>query len=193
MSAFRNELLEMLLAHSGQFIDIQDLINKYCGSDTTFAPEDHTLIRCRLHLNLILRELKNMEWILLSPQWGMSSAHMLNHETGRRYFIHDQRVQARLTTKGELEYKQSKYMEQVKGQSVTVTGDNKGQIVLGGDNANQSLDNALINPIIDNTTNSKPAHPAKRSWLEILMWIVGIASGIFVIWEFVLKRFFNSP
>ena len=54
MIEFKNELLEMLLAISAQFVDIQDLIYKYCGAETTFEPDDQTLIKDRLNINLIL-------------------------------------------------------------------------------------------------------------------------------------------
>ena len=46
MKDFRNELLEDLLAHSGEFIDIKYLTDKYCGEDNTFPPDDQSLIKC---------------------------------------------------------------------------------------------------------------------------------------------------
>lgn len=110
MKDFRDELLEDLLAHSGEFIDIKYLTDKYCGEDTTFAPDDQSLIKCRLNINLVLRELVEMKWILLQPQWGLSASHKLNHDTNRRYFTHEQLVKARLTTLGEVEYKKSKQL-----------------------------------------------------------------------------------
>ena len=102
----------------------------------------------------------------------------------------DEPVKVRLTNKGEIEYKQFKKLDEPTGQHVTVMGDNKGQIGLASGSATQSFDNALINPTTQNTNNNIPDKPAKRSWLEITSWVVGIASSLFVIWEFIVKRFF---
>lgn len=112
MKGFKDELLEDLLNHSGEFVDIKYLTDKHCGEDNTFEPADQRLIKCRLNINLVLGELKEMKWILIQPQWGLSSSHMLNQDTNRRYFTHEQPVKVRLTTQGEIEYKKMKQTAQ---------------------------------------------------------------------------------
>ena len=180
MVDFRNELLEMLLSQSGKFVDIHSLIVKHCGADTTFEPDDQTLISCRLNINLILRELKEMGWILIQPEWGISSSHMLNQQTGRRYFTHAMQVKARLTTKGEIEYKNMKKKD---GQKISITGD-----VIGSMVGSQSFESARLNPIIETTNKIPPVKPPKRSVLEIIVWITGIIASLIAIWEFVFKK-----
>ncbi|MFT3701177.1 MAG: hypothetical protein QM802_02345 [Agriterribacter sp.] len=51
----------------------------------------------------------------------------------------------------------------------------------------QSL-NDLSKPAIQNTNNNNDAKPPKRSWLEILSWIIGIAIGAIGIYEFIIKK-----
>lgn len=51
-----------------------------------------------------------------------------------------------------------------------------------------SLDKARISPTIDKPTNKSPHNPPKRSWLEILAWIIGIIAGMVAIYEFIIKK-----
>ena len=44
----------------------------------------------------------------------------------------------------------------------------------------------LKNPITQKTVH-KTIEGSKKSWLEILAWIIGIIVGLVVIYEFVLK------
>lgn len=141
MKDFRNELLEDLLAHSGEFIDIKYLTDKYCGQEDTFHYQDETIVRCRLKLNLVLRELKDMGWIMLYPQGGMSTAHTYNRELDKRQFIIDEPLKARMTTQGEIEYKKSKQIplpQTYNDNSINVAGDVSG-VVTRGDNNNLSV------------------------------------------------------
>ena len=50
------------------------------------------------------------------------------------------------------------------------------------------LSNALISPTTENKNNSNPAKPTKRSVLEIMAWIIGIAAGAVAIYEFIIKK-----
>lgn len=193
MKDFRDELLAHLYTHSGENIDIKFLADKYCGTETVFPlAEQDKYINCRNSINRELEELKKMGWITYYPDGGYPTSTNYGGIEGMRQFIFNTSVFVRLTMIGELGYKQSKQAEQPKTYSINVLGDNKGQIA-AGDNAQQSFDKALDKPTEQKTTNSSPSKPHKRSWLEITAWIVGIASGLFVIWEFILKRFFNSP
>jgi hypothetical protein len=108
MTDFRNELIESLLSQSGQLVDITNLISKYCGDNNSFEPKDETLIKYRLNINRVLTELKEMGWLNVQPSYGLTTAHKLNHETGRRQYTLEEPVKVRLTTKGEFEYKKLK-------------------------------------------------------------------------------------
>jgi len=56
--------------------------------------------------------------------------------------------------------------------------------------ANQSsFERARISPSMDTTNNTTPNSPNKRSLVEIIMWIVGIISGLILIYEFIIKQF----
>lgn len=108
MKDFRDELLEFLFVHSSENMDIKPLTDKYCGEDTTFDTYDETKPKCRLRINTVLRELKDMGWITLYPQGGMSTAHGYNQELNKRQFIMDETVRVRMTMTGEIEYKKLK-------------------------------------------------------------------------------------
>jgi hypothetical protein len=149
--------------------------------------EQDEILKCRLKLNLVLRDLVNAGWITIYPNNGFSSGTGYNAEFDMRQIIMDVPVQAKLNTKGQLEYNQLKELGKPKGHTFNI-GENKGQIAMATDNATQSLDNARISPHTQYTTNNNPANPPKRSWLEILAWIVGIIAGIIAIWEFGIKK-----
>ena len=173
MKDFRNELLEDLLAHSGEFIDIKYLTDKYCGEDNTFPPDDQSLIKCRLNVNLILRELTEMKWILLQPQWGLSSSHMLNHDTNRRYFTHEQPVKARLTTLGEVEYKKSK-------QSTHQQTYHDNSIHIGRDLTGVASTGDIGRDLTNNTEDKESKFINKKS-LTVNKWVLILtAVGIIV-------------
>ncbi len=103
MKEFRDDLLELLLAHVGEYIDITPLIDKYCGYGDEFESGDETKINCRLNINLHLRELKEMGWVNTTGE--LNTGHHMNHQTGKREFILDYPVKVRMTMKGELKYK----------------------------------------------------------------------------------------
>lgn len=59
-------------------------------------------------------------------------------------------------------------------------------------NGNQSLsDNALDSPTIQ-TINEIIDKTPKRSWIELLSWIIGSIASIFAIYEFIIKRLFEN-
>jgi hypothetical protein len=51
-----------------------------------------------------------------------------------------------------------------------------------------SLENTRINSRSDITNNNTPHKPPKKSWLEILAWIIGVIAGGIAIYEFVIKK-----
>ena len=183
MKDFRDELLEVLVAKPAEFIDIKYLTDKYCGEDNTFEVGDETKSRSRLRANMILRELKEMGWINMQPQGGMSTASGYNHALNKRQFLMDEPVRARLTTHGEIEYKRFKKGDEPQPKGINITGD-----VIGSMVGSQSLEQAFISPTTQKTNNNKPHNPPKRSWLEITAWITGIIAALIAIWEFVIKK-----
>ena len=71
---------------------------------------------------------------------------------------------------------------------------NGGQVIINeqSNNGNQSLsDNALDSPTIQ-TTNETIDKTPKRSWIELLSWIIGSIASIFAIYEFVIKRLLEN-
>jgi len=180
MAAFRDELLEYLLRNSGQFVDIKELVHKQCGEDQTFEQNDQTLPRCRLNVNLVLRELNEMGWINLTPTNGLSTGHHLNHETNRREFIFDVPVKARLTTKGEIEYKQLiQPPPPPAGHTVVIGGNSTGDILLHSQKSTTSLDfdHRPAETPQANTTNKKNIWASIGKWMLDNIWkiVVGVA------------------
>lgn len=123
MKEFRDELLELLLKNSGEFISIKKLTDKYCGEDGLCSEE---MLSKRLNVNLILRELVTMNWIDLAPRGGLSTTHTYNSNTRQQEFINDKPVRARLNTYGEIEYKKSQYLGIPQVQNVQNIGANYG-------------------------------------------------------------------
>ena len=165
MKDFRNDLLEELLLHSGEFIEISPLVIKHCGENRGFVDHNDPLVKCRLQINLVLSELKNMDWINLNPSSGISSSHSLNHNTQLREFTFNIPVKVRLTTKGEIEYKRSK---QDAGQSKPniQVGDNFKGILTGGD----SQHSTYLEPHLPKETPPAKAGKTKNIIVSILKW-----------------------
>jgi len=144
MKNFRDELLQVLFDHAGDWIDLTQLVAKYCGEGNTFDNGDETKIKCRLNINLDLIELREkMEWINLSPQNGLSAAHKFNHDIGKREFILDYPVKARMTHRGQVEYKKSKESD-IK-HNVHIGGDFTGVLLQNSDVSNTNF-RPEINP-----------------------------------------------
>lgn len=78
--------------------------------------------------------------------------------------------------------------------SVNHTINNDHSVKIEGDGnllaQNSHLDKARIKPAIEKHSNITPANTPKRSLLEIITWIVGIAGGLIVIYEFIIKKLF---
>jgi hypothetical protein len=172
MKEFRNELLELLLASVGDFIDITDLLNKYCGIDNDFESDDETKIQRRLKINLHFRELKEMGWIITTGE--LSTAHHMNHQSGKREFSLDQKVKARMTTKGELEYNGFKKQEKTDTSQVTIGHQFSGVFINASD-----LYETDFRPILNSTTtyNSELSgtRPKTSLWKFILnniIWVI---------------------
>lgn len=65
--------------------------------------------------------------------------------------------------------------------SLKIYGDNYGI---------QSSNSDLIKPIIQTKVKTTPKEPPKKSWIEILYWVIGIIVGMSIIYEFFLKSLF---
>ena len=175
MKDFRDELLELLLANVGEFIDIQPMVDKYCGEGNIFDNGDDTKIKCRLNINLHLRELKEMGWINMTTQGGLSTGHSFNQDIGKRQFIIDHQVKVRMTTKGEIEYKKSKQIGEPRiyhDNSINV-----GRDLMGSANTGTISGNLINNPedIESKSVNKKSLLVNK--WVLILT-AIGIAVAI---------------
>jgi hypothetical protein len=175
MKAFRDELLELLVDNVGEFIEVSPLVDKYCGQGSTFDDGDETKIRCRQAINLHLRELKDLGWINLTPQNGLSTAHSMNHDIGKRQFSLDYAINARMTTKGEIEYKKSK-QEQAPTNTQNI-GVNYGI-------ASQSSDlrdlQAAFQPITTPHTVQNIATPKQGIMTSIGKWILDNIIGVII-------------
>ncbi|PIB27164.1 hypothetical protein [Maribacter sp. 4G9] len=69
--------------------------------------------------------------------------------------------------------------------TINIGGDNKGNIA-------QSLDNALASPVRQKAVHTIENKPNKRSWIEILYWIIGSIVGLLLIYEFIIKNLANK-
>lgn len=59
-------------------------------------------------------------------------------------------------------------------------------------NGNQSLsDNAFASPTIQKIKKTTDKNP-KKSWIELLSWIIGSIASIFAIYEFIIKKLFEN-
>lgn len=159
MTGFRNELLELLLAHIGQFVELKELVAKYCGDGNMFEDGDYTKVNCRLNINLDLRELKGMGWINLTPQDGLSTSHRMNHGIGKREFTLDYNIKARMTTKGEVEYRRYKQENESQTRGVKI-GDGFSGVFIQDSFLRES-------PIASNVTQH-PSTNAKASAISML-------------------------
>ena len=173
MKDFRDELLELLLAHVGELNDITPLVDKYCGAGNEFEDGDQTKIKCRLNINLYLRELKEMGWINITSE--LSTGHHMNHQTGKREFLLDYQVRARMTTKGEIEYKKSKQIDEPR-----VYHDNS--IKVGRDLTGIASTGNVGKNLIDNAEDTESKKINKNN-LSVNRWVliltaVGIAVAI---------------
>lgn len=58
---------------------------------------------------------------------------------------------------------------------------------------NQSSEIVRNSPRMDNTNSKIPTKPKTRSRIEMVAWIIGIITGLTVIYEFILKHVFKTP
>lgn len=74
-----------------------------------------------------------------------------------------------------------------------MTENNKPNVIaenyIGGDNyGTQSSNNAFKSPTIETNVKTTPKEPHKKSWIEIVSWIITIVVGITIIYEFFIKN-----
>jgi hypothetical protein len=181
MKDFRDDLLEQLLEHSGEYVDIMPIVEKHFGEIKTFESDDDTVPRNRLKINEILRELAQMNWIKVTPQNGFSNGHHMNHQIMKREYILDHPVKARMTTQGEIEYKKVK-REQEQKLSIHVSGDIVGSIV--GSHAHDLDFRPKINPTIPAVAEPNKAGQkiSLGKWIikHIVPIIITICSGLLI-------------
>lgn len=138
MNDFKIELLEFLINNPGQTIDIRLLAEKYCGIESYFdLEEQQQKVRCRQSINEVLIDLAKTNWIALNPSSGLSTGTGHNASMNKRYFLLDNPVQVRLTTKGEMEYKQLRKIDEPKGHTFNIS-EVSGNIMIATDHANQT-------------------------------------------------------
>lgn len=192
MKEFRNELLELLYANTGKWIEVNPLLEKYCGTETSFAPDDHTLLNCRNNITADLRELKNqMGWIYLHPE-GYNTGHHLNHDTGKRQFLFNDVVKAKMTMKGELEYGKIKKEEAALPPITNIQniGTNSGVAIQGS--ALSEIDfRPSINPPTEQNIeapkqgkNTSGGKLIKKRIVEIIVMVIGGLILAFLIFKF---------
>ena len=99
-----------------------------------------------------------------------------------------------LTKKGKLAKKKGgyfeyeKYIEQKELESKDFKV-NYGNIIQGDNYGNQSSGNTALNsPTKQKTVNNIEKAPSKKSFIEILSWIIGSIVGLIAIYEFVIKK-----
>lgn len=191
MKDFRNELLELLYANSGEWVEVNPLLEKYCGTETSFDPDDHTLLDCRNNITNDLRELKNqMGWIYLHPE-GYNTGHQLNHETGKRQFLFNDVVRAKMTMKGELEYGKIKKEEVVVSPVTNIQniGTNSGIAIHGSDFSEATFlpnTNPIITPNVpENKTTWKISlwRKVKKEVWVIIVGVIIMVIGTYIVWK----------
>lgn len=83
------------------------------------------------------------------------------------------------------------FIHNIQHTKVEVKGDNYGNLSVGN-SGNQSFEQAFTNPTIQKIKNTKAKLPMSQLTKGIL-WALGILASLATIWEFILKRIFNSP
>ena len=178
MTEFREELLEYLLAHSGAFVDIQHLHNKYCGEGNTFEEGDETKSRCRGNLNMALNDLVKMDWIAIYPTSGFSISHRRMHqEYPLREFTNDIPVQVRLNTYGEIEYKKLKIQSLPQEPTIKVGDNFTGNLSGGNMTGNQSDFSTHLPAETPQANTTKKASTIRKvvKWLLENLWKIILA------------------
>lgn len=181
MKDFRNDLLELLLEHSGEYVDIMPLIEKHFGDIYTFEQENDYAPKSRGKINDLLRELTEMKWINTIPPGGLSRSHHMNQQTMKREFIFDYSVKAKMTTKGEIEYKKAKKEEEPANPSIHVGGNFAGVLNTGEIKDSQvsvSLSNKEDKPEASNQIPPKKRSSTLSMWVKIIIGISAIVSAI---------------
>lgn len=165
MKEFRDELLDYLMSQSG-FVSITPLKNKYCPNPAIFKLEDQeSYCKLRLGMNHILRELKTMGWIDITEEFGTGTSYP--HIEGMRHFTFDPDVKARMTTKGEIEYKKSKQVDEPRiyhDNSITVGRDLTGIASTGN-----------VGRDLTNNAEDKESKFINKKSLTINKWVLIVA------------------
>lgn len=186
MKEFRDDLLELLSNNSGEFVEITDLVDKYCGKGNTFDPDDCTKIECRQSINRHLNELREMGWIDVNPNVLSTSHHMIEGQNLRQFML-DYRVRARLKTKGEINYKSMK-RGQHEINSISIGDGFSGTLI-----TNTTVSHSTLNTLGQIRTEQKS--PEKQKFFKrlfkfllnhIAAIIVGIISAViagYILWK----------
>lgn len=187
MKEFRDELLELLHTNVGEFIEITPLVVKYCGASNEFNNGDKIIINCRLNINNYLQELKEMGWINVTGI--LSTSHMMNHRTGKREFTIDYPVKARITTKGELEYKALTNQAKQVVTNIQNIGANSG-VIIQGTNSSDLVSLPITNTTITSKKNAKSSieeislwRKLKREFWKVIIGVIIIVIAAYIVWE----------
>lgn len=166
--------------YSEEMIDLKPLIRELYPKVDNGNIEDLKEVAgevIKLIHNLTVNKLINDDQIGLSMLGGSTAMVVKTFE--------DVKIKASITTAGIthlLNFKKLLDNNPKIEQNVFVTGS-------GNSVFHSGLDNVFAKPIKQKTKNQIESNPKKRSILELISWIVGIATGLLGIYEFVLKRF----
>lgn len=139
MNEFKIALLDFLCNNPSQTISIKHLTDLYCGEQTHFSlDEQDERINCRKELNNVLRDLQKMGWITFSPIGGLNTGTGYDEFTKKRCFIINEPVLARITTKGEIEYKQWKKVDEPIAHVFNLNNIS-GKVAIATDNSKQDI------------------------------------------------------
>lgn len=189
MKDFRDDLLKLLLDHVGEFVDIAPLVDKYCGEGNTFDDGDNTKVKCRLNVNLHLRELKELGWINMTTQGGLSTSHRMNHDIGKREFTLNYPVKIRMTTKGELEYKALTKQNTQPVTNIQNFGNNSGIAIQGSDFSEADflpkIKPTITPSVPDQNTAGKISlwRKVKKEVWAIIIGVLIIVIGGYILWK----------
>ena len=82
----------------------------------------------------------------------------------------------------ELEYQKSDL-------TTNITNDFSGSTIGQVNQSSEKMD--LKSPITQKTVHKTAKEPKKKSWIEILAWVIGIIAGLVAIYEFIIKNLIN--
>jgi hypothetical protein len=159
-----------------EWVDITPIVESYYEDWMNTQQKAHSV---RAKFNSVIHEMSKKEDIELNQLASQS----LNTTMGNEF------LPIPIEIRGTLEYYEK--IKTKKDAQIVIHGDNFGQV--NTSKSYQSLDNSSFSLKNAALTNMPNKRETRRSFSSIILWIVSIIAGIATIWEFLLKRYFNSP